>query len=159
MNFPVANKSTAILKSSYIFFSLLIISTLLYSYKPSINIIYITLAILLLTAILFAFYIGKQNIQRLELHQNELLVCYKKKKIGIPLSEIKGISFGLNYGIDLKFNMTKTYFILLKSKYKFGNKLLVDCKIINNTLDEDPLLIKVLKLEIQRLQNKENNEL
>ena len=159
MNFPVANKTIAILKGSYIMIFQLIIFIILYLYNSSVSIIYTALAILIPTVVLLLFYIKKRNIQSLELYQNELLVSYKKKKIRIPLSEICEISSALNYGTDFKFKMTKTYIILLKSTYNFGNKLYVDSKIIKNTFEEDPLSIKVLKLELQRLQNRENNKL
>lgn len=155
MKLPVSNKPTAFLKSAFILAVILIIFTSLYIYYQNISILIALVVVNIPVTIYLFFFQRKQNIKSLEFAQNKLIVSYKNHKIEIPISQIQEITAGINLGFNLKFNITKTYTILLNEKYTFGDKLLVDYKINKSTgatIKEDPISIKVLKIEIQRTQ-------
>ncbi|TVR84923.1 MAG: hypothetical protein EA412_00020 [Chitinophagaceae bacterium] len=155
LKLPVSNKPTAYLRNAFMLSVILIVFLSLYIHYQEIRILVALLIVIIPLAILLIFSQRKQNIQSLEFAQNKLIVSYPKHKIEIPLSQIQEITAGINLGFNLKFNLIKTYTIVLNKKYFFGKKLLVDYKIDNNTgvtIKEDPISIKVLKIETQRTQ-------
>ena len=128
----------------------------LYFHFQTIRVLIAFLIVAIPLCIYLFFFLKRQNIKSLELAQNKLLVSYKKHKIEIPISQIQDIIVGISMGFDLKFNIIKTYTILLNKKYLFGNKLFVDYKIdkyIEISNKEEPISIKVLKIEMQKTVN------
>ena len=155
MNFPVSNKPTAYLKSAFIIVVLSIIFITLYFHFHTINILIVFLIVTIPLSICLLIFQKKQSIESLEFVQNKLLVSYSKHKIEITISQIQEITASLNMGFDLRFNIIKTYTILLKKKYVFGNKLLIDYKFDKFTgisIKEDPISVKILKIELQRVR-------
>ncbi|MFO7977957.1 MAG: hypothetical protein R6U64_04800 [Bacteroidales bacterium] len=157
MDFPVSNKPTAYLKGAFIFMVLIIIFASLYFHFQDIKILIALLVLIIpVSAYLFSF-LRKQNIKSLRFADNSLIVSHGKDKIEIPLSQIHTITAGINLGLDLRFNLVKTYTIQLNKKYAFGDKILVDYRTNEDgrvTMSKDPISIKVLKTELQRLNKK-----
>jgi hypothetical protein len=157
LNFQVSNKATAILKSSYIIVILLIISSVIYSNQRTIYFLPGSLVVIFSVSIYLWYFADKQSIKSVKLVQNKLIVKSKRKETEIPISEIVDISDGINLGFDLKLNLIKTYTILLKGKYPFGNKILLDYKISQDsgiTVKSDPIAIAVLKIELSRIESR-----
>lgn len=154
MKLPVSNKSLAYRKSAFILAHLLLIFILLFIYYND-NRILEALAIISIPLVSYLMFNQiKQNIKTLELAQNNLIVSYKKKQIEIPLSQIKEIKGSVDLGFDLDFQTTKTYSILLKNKYPFGEELLLEFVVSGKDIfKEDPISIKILKIELQRLRS------
>jgi len=153
MKLPVSNKPTGYLKRILILAVILVIFIPLNIYFQDIRVLKVFLIVNIPLTIYLFFSQKKQNIKTLEFAQKKLIVSYNKHKIEIPISQIQEITSGINLGINLKFNYIKTYTILLNKKYTFGDKLLVDYKITKGQfIKEDPVPIKVLKIELQRLQ-------
>lgn len=152
MELPVSNKPTAYLKSSFILVILLVIFSIIYLNNHDISTLIVLCVIIISVTPYLIFSQKKQNINALEFNQNKLIVSYSKYKIEIPISQIQEITEGVNLGLNFKFKMIKTYTILLKKKYVFGDKLLIDYNTTEGgSIKVDPLSIAVLKMELQRL--------
>ncbi len=155
--FPVTNKRTAILKSSYLFiiFTIIFISAYLHSQINKVLIAYLVISFPIL--IYLFSYLKKQNIKSLKLDQNILIAIYATKTIEIPITQIHNISSSVFVGFNFKFILIKTYTIQLNTKHLFGTCLIVDYKIDESndvSVKEDPVQIKILKAVIKSFHNK-----
>lgn len=147
LELPVDNKNEAFAKiiAGLVSGSVLCGSIFLVTYDW--KVLYFLMIFFALWVIFLVWMVHKNLIEKVLLVDTTIIVYHKKKKIEIPLKNVKDISVAVNYFLDSRGNMSKRYVLHLSQRYIFGDKLLLKYNKTEkyNFSQDDPVPIKIMK--------------
>lgn len=149
IEFPVTNREEAIKKGMFLITIFIVFS---FIYSAIVNVFSIGVIVFggLLIALFLIKKLKKQNITRVVLEKEELVVELNDEVIRVSCQEITKIQGGIG-GIGINGKMSKCYTIFLKREFKFGKKIYITYRTHNTTrefIEEDFPEMEELKSKI-----------
>ncbi|WP_062128994.1 hypothetical protein [Geofilum rubicundum] len=149
IEFPVTNREEAIKKGMFYIAVFLVFS---FIYSAIVDVF--TVGVILFWGMLIALFLinklKKQNITRVVLEDEELVIDLNGEVIRVSCQEISKIQGGIG-GIGINGKMSKCYTVFLKREFKFGNKIYLTYRTHNTTkkfIEEDFPEIEELKSKL-----------